>query len=161
MSLNVYWIHQSLGIMPAPAGDELLPGEIQKLRDIGVQVLVSLLPREESASLGLERQDELCKESRIKLIRFAIKDFSVPVDIEAASIAVSMVSEALMNNQKTVVHCRGGIGRSSLFAGAVLVKNGESWNNAFEQIGRCRGCKVPETEQQAEWLKKFEELLKK
>lgn len=161
MSLQIYWIDQQLGISPMPAGNELLPAETELLRQLQVDMLVSLLPWEESVMLGLEKQEELCTGQGIKLVRFAITDFSVPADMQEASAAVDKVNEALSAGKKVVVHCRGGIGRSSLFAAAVMIRKGQTWDKAFEAIRQCRGCKVPETEQQEAWVKKFSELLKK
>jgi hypothetical protein len=161
MSLKIFWIDERLGMMPVPHGGELLPGEIARLSEQGVNMLVSLLGESEVKMLGLEKQPELCEANGIRLMRFPIDDFSVPVDNEAALLAVREASEAYRGGMRVVIHCRGGIGRSSLFAGALLVKGGEQADKAFGRIGKCRGCKVPETELQALWLRDFEKLMKK
>jgi protein-tyrosine phosphatase len=53
------------------------------------------------------------------------------------------------------VHCRQGIGRSSLVAACVLVISGESPQSAFEHIERARGRSVPDTAEQKEWVTSF------
>ncbi len=53
------------------------------------------------------------------------------------------------------VHCRQGIGRSSLVAACVLVTLGESPQSAFEHIERARGRSVPDTAEQKEWVISF------
>ena len=147
-------------MMPAPKGGEELKAELDELKAMGVNVLVSLLPGNESQMLGLEQQGELCRMNGIRLINFPIDDFNVPGDDEAAMRTVNEASDALGRNEKVVVHCRGGIGRSSLFTGALLVKEGMEAGKAFELVSKCRGCKVPETGAQESWLRKFENRLR-
>jgi protein-tyrosine phosphatase len=54
-----------------------------------------------------------------------------------------------------VVHCRAGIGRSSLIAGTVLVRFGIPPEEAWRLITAARGFRVPETPEQGEWLTAF------
>jgi protein-tyrosine phosphatase len=50
------------------------------------------------------------------------------------------------------IHCRGGIGRSSLMAAAVLVQLGAAPEQAWDTVSVARGMPVPETEEQRAWL---------
>jgi protein-tyrosine phosphatase len=54
-----------------------------------------------------------------------------------------------------VTHCRGGIDRSSLLAGALLVMDGASPEAAWQAISEARGRNVPETDEQRAWLTTF------
>jgi protein-tyrosine phosphatase len=58
------------------------------------------------------------------------------------------------------VHCRAGIGRSSLIAACVLVLLGLAPAMAFDRIGKARGLKVPDTEGQRDWVDMFREASK-
>jgi protein-tyrosine phosphatase len=58
------------------------------------------------------------------------------------------------------VHCRAGIGRSSLIAACVLVLLGFAPGMAFDLIGKARGVKVPDTEEQRDWVDMFREVTK-
>ena len=51
-----------------------------------------------------------------------------------------------------VIHCHGGIGRSSLLAAAVLTLLGSAPVRALETIAAVRGRPVPDTEAQRAWL---------
>jgi protein-tyrosine phosphatase len=53
------------------------------------------------------------------------------------------------------VHCYGGIGRSPLVAAAVLVRSGRSAQAAWQLVGRARGLRVPDTDDQRDWLSSF------
>jgi protein-tyrosine phosphatase len=57
-----------------------------------------------------------------------------------------------------VIHCRAGIGRSSLIAAGVLITLGSDASVALAEIGRARGLRVPDTAEQDEWIKTFEPL---
>jgi protein-tyrosine phosphatase len=53
------------------------------------------------------------------------------------------------------VHCRAGIGRSSLIAAALLIQNGVSPETAFLTIQEARGCPVPDTVEQRNWVERY------
>jgi len=50
------------------------------------------------------------------------------------------------------IHCRAGIGRTGIIAGAVLLKTGKTAKEAFALISDARGVRVPDTEEQEKWL---------
>jgi len=50
------------------------------------------------------------------------------------------------------VHCAGGIGRSSVLSGAIMVQLGVPAADVWQVIGEARGCVVPETDEQRAWL---------
>ena len=51
-----------------------------------------------------------------------------------------------------VVHCRQGIGRSGLLTACLLIASGATPEMAFQRISAVRGCPVPETMEQREWV---------
>lgn len=53
------------------------------------------------------------------------------------------------------IHCRAGIGRSSLIAACVLLKLGTREDEIFPLLSRVRGVAVPDTSAQIQWLSKF------
>ena len=78
---------------------------------------------------------------------------------EATALAGTIVTR--LNEGKAVaVHCRAGIGRSSLIAACVLVLLGFAPGMAFDLIGKARGVKVPDTEGQRDWVDMFREASK-
>jgi protein-tyrosine phosphatase len=54
-----------------------------------------------------------------------------------------------------VVHCRAGIGRSSLIAAVVLVRLGVDVDVAWEVVAAARGVPVPETDDQRRWVQRY------
>jgi protein-tyrosine phosphatase len=65
------------------------------------------------------------------------------------------LNDQLSHGASIGVHCRQGIGRSSLVAACVLVTSGESPQTAFQHIERARGRSVPDTAEQKEWVISF------
>ena len=51
-----------------------------------------------------------------------------------------------------MIHCRAGIGRSSLLAAAVLRVEGRTADEAWQRITEARGLPVPDTDEQRDFL---------
>jgi protein-tyrosine phosphatase len=161
MATRVYWIERfsngaRLGIMARPRSDEWLPDEIERLKKQNVLVLVSLLETSEITELGLGKEAEVCAQCGIEFLHFPIPDRSVPSSEKLVSAFIKVLWEKLEAGASVVVHCRMGIGRSSLIAGAVLLLKGYSTNQIIERITVARGLKVPDTHDQIAWLRKRE-----
>jgi len=162
MTENLCWIDAQLptgsgrvGVMPHPFGDDALAGEICGFRAEGVDVIVSLLEREEALSVGLEREEELCGEQGIAFRSFPIPDRSVPESMGEVRELVRRLRTELAAGRSVVFHCWAGIGRSSLMAASLLATYGLSPDEAFERIGEARGLHVPDTGQQRIWVERF------
>jgi hypothetical protein len=65
----------------------------------------------------------------------------------------------ISEGKAVAVHCRAGIGRSSLIAACALVCSGTSPIAAFESIGKVRGVRVPDTDGQRDWVVAFREAI--
>ncbi|MCG2616025.1 dual specificity protein phosphatase family protein [Terrimonas sp. NA20] len=158
MPNRVYWLYRfnssaRLGIMARPRGNEWLTDEIIDLKKQNVDVVISLLEYHEIVELGLAREESLCKTAGIDFINFPIRDRSVPDSLHSVSSLVSSLSDLLHKGKNIVIHCRMGIGRSSIIAGVLLQKEGKRTEDVIEFISRIRGLKVPDTTEQVRWLK--------
>ena len=54
----------------------------------------------------------------------------------------------MREGRAVAVHCRAGIGRSSMIVASALIRNGLSPESAFRAIEESRGCNVPDTPEQ-------------
>jgi hypothetical protein len=63
MLAEIYWITDSLAIMPRPRGNDWLEDEIISYRNYGVDIVVSLLESSEIYELEIEKEEFWCKES--------------------------------------------------------------------------------------------------
>jgi protein-tyrosine phosphatase len=153
--MSTYWINLEgirLGIMPRPRGNDWLPDDLRLLRQAGVDVIVSALAASEVEELGLSAEAQECTQSGLIFIPFPIEDRSLPTDQAKFNSLVDQLLQYSKNAKAIVVHCRAGIGRSSLIAACVLAKMGIPPEVAFRAIEAARGCPVPDTPEQRQWV---------
>lgn len=158
--MQTHWVEIEtsgrLAIAPRPRGHEWLYGSLRTAKDEGVDVVLSLLERSESATLGLTREAELAKQAGLEFWSFPIPDRGVPTDVEQATAWAARILAALHEERSVVIHCRMGIGRSALMAGAVLVASGHSAREAWARLSKAREHPVPDTAEQRAWLERLE-----
>src|SRR5215207_7452876 len=77
---RIHWIEMPgrFAIMARPRADDWLEVDITEWRTSGVDLVVSLLEREEVSELGLQREAELCRACGIEFVSFPIPDRGVP-----------------------------------------------------------------------------------
>src|SRR5262249_33930762 len=82
MQAELFWIAGApagrLAVLPRPRGGDWLEDEVRSLRGSGVDVLVSLLTREEVGELGLADEAGCCAACGIGFVSFPFPDRGVP-----------------------------------------------------------------------------------
>ena len=137
--------------MPRPRAGDWLEDEVAGWRAEPIDVVASLLERAEINELGLQREPTLCREQGMEFISFPIADRGVPTSQrDADAVAVHLAAE-IRAGKSVAIHCRAGIGRSSLMATCTLVRLGLEPEAALAAIGRARGLEVPDTAEQRAW----------
>jgi protein-tyrosine phosphatase len=121
------------------------------LAGAGVTDLVSNLMDREAWSLGLEKEAEAAAAVGITFHRHPIPDGGIPVQPEFDWFIDTLVP-VVRKGGFLIVHCLGGIGRSSTTVAAVLVRLGFGPNEAFRAISQARGFPVPETMEQYDFV---------
>ncbi len=144
-----------LAIMPRPRGRDWLEDEISSWQSMGIEVIVSALTSEENAELDLMRERELCEKVKIVFIAFPIADRGLPPSMKAALDLAYRLEQRLALGENIATHCRQGIGPASPLAACVLVVSGVDPASAWERIVAARGCSVPDTNEQKEWVTPF------
>jgi protein-tyrosine phosphatase len=159
MQAELYWIEGPwpglLAIMPRPRGGDWLEEEAASWRRMGIDVVISTLTREETAELDLVREVEVCKTAKIAFIAFPIEDRSIPSSGKATLELVRRLEQGLALGKKIAIHCRQGVGRSALLAACVLAASGIAPASVWERLAVARGCAVPDTSEQREWVVRF------
>ncbi|MAE65919.1 MAG: tyrosine protein phosphatase [Phycisphaeraceae bacterium] len=157
MRPEIYWIPccpiGRLAIMPRPRAGDWLEEELASIRAAGVDVLVSHLTNDEMTELELQREPDICRAAGLRFVSFPIQDRNVPSSRERFVRFVNRVYASLQQDERVAIHCRAGIGRSSLTAASLLVKCAYSADEAYEAIAEARGITVPDTDEQRHWLK--------
>lgn len=111
-----------------------------------------MLTNEEGEDLGLHEESQECRAAGITFLNIAIPDRSVPADKKEFLLTVERLAELVRQGRYVGVHCRASIGRSSVLAASVLIRVGWDAEAAFEAIESARGCPVPDTPEQKEWV---------
>ena len=145
----------TLAISARPRGGDWLEDEVRNWRAAGFDTIVSLLTPDEVEEMDLQKEAQYCHQNHLELVSFPIVDRSVP-DPRAATLQLIERLEADLARGKSInIHCRQGIGRSSLIAAALLIAKGVSAPDAIRKLSEARHSPVPETPQQREWIDIF------
>jgi len=152
MIATPYWITDQLAIVLKPWGDHFLDDEMIALREAGIDVVVSMLQKEEARNLGLAEEETSAKQAGLVFANFAIPDGSVPLDKQAFQDFLTTLEAHLADGRRIAIHCRGSIGRAPLTTASLLIRSGIPPETAWERIAASRDCDVPDTEEQREWV---------
>jgi protein-tyrosine phosphatase len=156
---KLYWLSKSfpgkLAISARPRGGDWLDLEVEGWRKQGVDIVVSLLIDAENEEFGLQKEAVTAEQSGIRFYSFPIEDRGVPSSKNGLDRLVAQLGSLIRQGKNLAIHCRQGIGRSSLVAAAVLLAAGDDLNDSLQEIRDVRGLEVPETSQQREWLMQF------
>ncbi len=113
--------------------------------------LVSLVEDSEFAELGITEFEYECSVQGIELIRFPLKDVSVPPSLKRFAQLVREIVKRLEQEKTVVVHCKGGLGRAGLTAACTIVAaSGNEINatNAIKAVCSARSGTVETVEQE-------------
>lgn len=153
---EVFWIQGEpavkLAIVLRPRGEEWLEDEMRRIRSAGVGVLVSFLEPEEATWLGLAQERAAAERAGMEFISYPVPDVHVPRDAAGFGKFIAGLADRLRRGQAIGVHCRGSIGRSTVAGACALVHMGWTPQAALQAIEAARGCPVPDTCEQREWI---------
>jgi protein-tyrosine phosphatase len=156
MHSELYWIDTTstlqLALMARPRAGDWLEDEVAHWKRSGVGIVISLLERDEVDELGLAMEATLCRQSDIEFLSFPIPDRGLPKD---ADVAMNFAAYIASKGIPIAIHCRAGIGRSSLMAAAVLIAKDITPAAALSAIERARGLPIPDTDAQRDWVMKL------
>jgi protein-tyrosine phosphatase len=120
--------------------------------EYGVDTLISLLEDQEIADLQMVNFVEECNRAKIDLVRFPIRDVSVPDSIEAFLQMIRIAVDVLKHGETVVAHCKGGLGRAGTTAACIAVAATDAEISAAEAIGLVRKARPGAIETKAQEL---------
>lgn len=145
--------------MARPRANDQAQDEFAGFAKAGFKRILSLLEVHEEYVLGLEKEAQLCADANIEFSSFPIPDRGVPASAENLSRLGRKLYLGCAGGESTAIHCRAGIGRSSLVAAAVLLHAGMTIDESLARIQQARGFAVPDTPAQAQWLRDNSRIL--
>lgn len=153
--MRIYWIDEfnkgNIGMMARPRGNDWLEDEIIKLKERDINCIVSLLERSEIYELEIEKEAFFCNKNGIDYINYPIKDRGIPEKKTFINLIIE-IYKRVKQSEKIVIHCRMGIGRTSMVSAGVLIMNGTDPNIVFELLTKRRTLSVPDTHIQKDWI---------
>ena len=138
-----------------PRGGDWLEDEVSGWREAGLDVVVSLLEKDEAAQLELGHEGDIAKSKGVRFISFPIPDRGVPASTRDALSLLTDIAAALADGKNVAIHCRQGVGRSGLVAAGLLVTSGMGAGDAINVVSGARGLTIPETSAQLQWIKRL------
>ncbi|MBP6782382.1 MAG: dual specificity protein phosphatase family protein [Verrucomicrobiales bacterium] len=149
-----------LAVMPKPTTGEWIEEEFANISAFGIHQVVSLMELDEAADVDLQDESQLCQANGMRFVSYPICDRGLPSSLNDFARFTYELFREIEAGTNTVVHCLAGIGRSGIVSGAVLVHSGMDAEEAFAQISQARGLRVPDTEQQRDWLVRHQSAIK-
>jgi protein-tyrosine phosphatase len=160
---DIFWVKgvpgdppPGLAIVLRPRGNDWLEDELTRMKRGGIDTVVSLLEPDEAELLGLAKEASLAAQAGMHFLSFPIPDTFVPRDEAAFRAFVFGLSARARAGQRIGFHCRGSIGRSTITAACTLVHLGWKPTAALAAIEAARGCAVPDTWEQKDWILHYE-----
>jgi hypothetical protein len=137
---TIFRVHEvgsaQFSIVMRPRGADWLADDIARLKAKGIGLLVSMLTPDEQDELGLLAEADSSAACEIEYLSLPIPDLGVPADLTAFEATIRKVKHALSAGRSVGVHCRQSIGRSGLFACAVLIATGVPLEQALTTASR-------------------------
>lgn len=157
---EVLWIEEAnpsrLAIVLRPRGGEGLQADLEMARDQGIDVLVSLLTREDNEDLGLTQEGRIAQQLGMRFVSYPILDRCTPVDTAGFRKLIADLRDEVRAGRSVGAHCRGCIGRATVLIASVMVALGWDASDALHKIERARGFPIPDTPEQLEWILNFD-----
>lgn len=156
---EIYWTEvfggRSLAVVGRPRPGDWLDDDVEAWKVAGIHIAVSLLTESENLELGLDGEEEACRDRAIDFRSYPIVDRGVPESVEQFERLVSSLLDGIDVGKAVAVHCRAGIGRSALLAASLMIWRGNTVQESLQRVESARGLSVPDTEEQREWLDQF------
>jgi ADP-ribosylglycohydrolase/protein-tyrosine phosphatase len=117
-----------------------LETDLRAVSNWGASTVVTLIEAHEFELLKVSRLGESVEQTGMRWIHLPIRDVDVPDHRfeEGWRSAGPEIHRRLRNREKILIHCRGGIGRTGLVAGLILVEHGCAPREAIQKVRAVR-----------------------
>lgn len=143
--LNMSWVTPSLAV-----GGRILPADMRRLAASGVTRVVDTRSEHKDDETALGKVG-------IELLYLPTPD-TYPLSVEQLQRGADWVNEQITNEQKVLIHCEHGVGRSVLLTAAALVEQGMGAHDAITLVQRRRWQAAP-NHRQMQRLQEFERFI--
>ncbi|MDT0552097.1 dual specificity protein phosphatase family protein [Urechidicola vernalis] len=158
--LRVNWLDDDK-MTSGEIGLTILPGrkdysrsideDLKQLKEYKVDTIIPLITDDEFDHFGVGELLEKYQEYDFNVKRLPIMDQLVSSHQEMKEL-IDYLEERLQNNEKIVLHCVGGLGRSGLVAASYLKYKGRNAEDAIQSVRKVRGLRAVESKIQEEFV---------
>lgn len=118
--------------------------------------LVCLMETPELTSNGIPDLIVEAKRRGITTIHFPIRDVDAPSSVESVDRLLVSIEERLASDERIVIHCLGGLGRTGTIATCLLVRRGMPLEEAIELVKETRCKDFPQGGRQGPFVAEYE-----
>lgn len=143
--------------------DRDLDADLDRLKELGVTMLVPLLENDELDSLKIMNLVASALDRGLEVQRFPFHDGGVPKSIDETVTFVREIVDFYREGERILIHCNGGLGRAGTMAACVrlaLVLD-DTPKEAIASIRQIRSKRAVETREQEEFIRHFHKAWKK
>ena len=162
--LRIDWIDDEK-VNKGAIGLTILPGrqdysrsveeDLKQLKKYEVSTIIPLITDDELGHYGVSDLLKKYDDYNFQVKRLPIMDQLVSSEEEMRQL-ISYIDEKLKNQEKIVLHCVGGLGRSGLVAASYLKSKGRKAKESIESVRKVRGPRAVESKIQEEFVYNFE-----
>lgn len=134
------WVEHDVGAMAWPGAGQQLKDNARWLNEQGVDLVITLTEA--------ELDPDIIKAYGLHTLHIPVVDFTPPT-LPQIQQFVGTVSSALEREQRVVVHCAGGKGRTGTMMAAWFVANGATADEAITKIRTLRPGSIETAAQEA------------
>jgi protein-tyrosine phosphatase len=106
---DIYWIgnpeQTRLAIVPRPRGNDWLETDLLRLKNSGIDVLISMVTRDEQEELGLDREAQIAESVGLRFHSSPILDRGVPENPQAFRKFVDVLLTEVRGGRNLGAHC--------------------------------------------------------
>lgn len=141
--------------------DRDLDADLEALRTRWeVTTLVTLMEDHEFTTVKIATLLDSVKQHGIASIHFPIPDVGVPRSMDELDSLLRDIEARLAKQERVVIHCLGGIGRTGTIATCLLLRRGLPLEEATRIVQETRCAGFPEGRAQSAFVKHYAERLK-
>lgn len=120
--------------------DRDLATDVAAIKQWGASTVITVLEKSEMEQLGVTRLGDEVKQQGMEWVHLTLPNDAIPkrAFLQQWHSVRQAIHAKLEKGEKLFIHCMGGIGRTSLLAGMIMVEQGASAKDAVEAIRAAR-----------------------
>jgi protein-tyrosine phosphatase/nicotinamidase-related amidase len=161
--IRIDWIRSERLSIDA-VGLTILPGrkdwsrdldeDIKEIKRNGITKVMNFITMDEHYAYGVSNLNEFYEKEGLEVYHLPILDQMAPTQ-DQMHVCIDILSGWIADNEKVMLHCVGGLGRSGLVAACYLKKLGMESSQAIDLVRKSRSIRAIESAQQEQFVQDY------